>query len=68
MKNSFGILSYYLKGIEEIQKINEMGSSYNLLGLFVPYSHRENIMFCSQFVYTALKSMGIAYFDKSLKK
>ena len=52
------------KALDEIRKINQMGSSYNLLGLFVPYSHRENIMFCSQFVYTILKVAGIHYFDK----
>lgn len=50
--------------LEEVRKINSFGSSYNLLGLIVPYSHRENIMFCSQFVYTILKAVGLHYFDK----
>ena len=52
------------KVLEEIRKIDRLGSSYNILGLFVPYSHRENIMFCSQFVYTILKVAGADYFDK----
>ncbi|MEL7657750.1 MAG: YiiX/YebB-like N1pC/P60 family cysteine hydrolase, partial [Bacillota bacterium] len=52
------------RALEEVKKINKLGSSYNLLGLFFPYSHRENIMFCSQFVYTILKAVGINYFEK----
>lgn len=52
------------KILEEVKKINDQGSSYNLLGLFFPYSHRKNIMFCSQFVYTMLKVGELNYFDK----
>lgn len=52
------------KVLDEIRKINHEGSSYNILGLFVPYSHRENIMFCSQFVYCMLKVAGLDYFEK----
>jgi len=52
------------KVLDEIRKINQDGSSYNILGLFVPYSHRENIMFCSQFVYCMLKAAGLDYFEK----
>lgn len=52
------------KVLDEIRKINQEGSSYNILGLFVPYSHRENIMFCSQFVYCMLKVAGLDYFEK----
>jgi len=52
------------KILEEIRKINEQGSSYNILGLFLPYSHKKNIMFCSQFVYTMLKLGELDYFDK----
>ncbi|MBR0596673.1 YegS/Rv2252/BmrU family lipid kinase [Sinanaerobacter chloroacetimidivorans] len=52
------------QALEEVKKINSLGSSYNLLGLLVPYSHRENIMFCSQFVYSILKAVGLHYFDK----
>lgn len=50
--------------LEEIRKIDEQGSSYNVLGLFLSYSHRDNIMFCSQFVYSMLKVAGLSYFDK----
>jgi lipid kinase, YegS/Rv2252/BmrU family len=53
-----------MQALEEVKKINSFGSSYNLLGLIVPYSHRENIMFCSQFVYTVLRTVGLHYFDK----
>lgn len=56
------------KALEEVRKIDSLGSSYNLLGLFVPYSHRENIMFCSQFVYTILKIAGINYFEKKAEE
>ncbi len=52
------------KVLDEVRRINEKGSSYNLLGLFVPYSHMENIMFCSQFVYCMLKAAGLDYFKK----
>lgn len=50
--------------IQKIEKINAEGSAYNILGLVMKYSHRPNIMFCSQFVYTMLKSVDLAYFDK----
>jgi len=71
-KEDANIIVYRLKAtreqksqaLEEVRKINSLGSSYNLLGLFVPYSHRDNIMFCSQFVYTILKATGLHYFDK----
>jgi len=56
------------KVLEEVRKINEEGSSYNVLGLFLPYSYKENIMFCSQFVYTMLKVAGVEYFDKRPQK
>ena len=52
------------KVLDEISRINNEGSSYNLLGLLAPYSHRENIMFCSQFVYCMLKVAGLDYFEK----
>lgn len=71
-KEDANLLLYRLKATYEqkktilncIKKINEEGSSYNVLGLFLPYTHRQNIMFCSQFVYTMLKEAGLAYFDK----
>ncbi len=50
--------------IDEIRKINEEGSAYNLAGLVFRYSHKPNIMFCSQFVYKMLKLADIQYFEK----
>jgi hypothetical protein len=50
--------------IDKIKEINTEGSAYNLLGLIFKYSHRANIMFCSQFVYKMLKYAGVEYFDK----
>ncbi len=50
--------------IDEIKKINAEGSAYNLLGLVFRYSHKPNIMFCSQFVYKMLKLADLQYFDK----
>ena len=50
--------------INEIKKINEEGSAYNLLGLLLRYSHKPNIMFCSQFVYKMLKLADLHYFEK----
>ena len=50
--------------IDKIKEINTEGSAYNILGLIFKYSHRANIMFCSQFVYTMLKIAGLQYFEK----
>ncbi len=71
-KNDANIIIYKIKAdrdkkqrvLDEIKNINQKGSSYNILGLFVPYSHRKNIMFCSQFVYCMLKAAGLDYFEK----
>ena len=41
--------------IQKVEKINDEGSAYNLLGLIFKRSRKPNIMFCSQFVYTMLK-------------
>lgn len=49
--------------LEEVRKINETGSSYNILGLFLPFQLRANTMYCSQFVYTMLQTAGLAYFE-----
>ncbi|MGD9678345.1 MAG: YegS/Rv2252/BmrU family lipid kinase [Vulcanibacillus sp.] len=49
--------------LDEIRRINEEGSSFNLLG-FLSYSHRKNIMICSQFVYNMLEAAGLNYFNK----
>ena len=48
-----------------VQEINEQGSAYNILGLVLKYSHKSNILFCSQFVYKMLKCAKLEYFDKS---
>lgn len=71
-KEKANVLIYRLKAnyhqkkeiLDNIRIINEEGSSYNVLGLFWPYSHRNNIMFCSQFVYTMLSKVRLNYFDK----
>jgi len=49
--------------LEKIREINQTGSAYNMLGLIIKYSHKPNIMFCSQFVYQMLKLSGLDYFD-----
>ncbi len=40
--------------LDKIVEINEHGSAYNLLGLFLKKSYKPNIMYCSQFVYKLL--------------
>lgn len=50
--------------IDTVREINGEGSAYNLLGLVFKYSHKPNIMFCSQFVYTLLIKSGTNYFEK----
>jgi hypothetical protein len=54
--------------IDRIKEINKNGSAYNLLGLVFKYSHKPNIMFCSQFVYKMLKDVGVNYFEKKDEK
>jgi hypothetical protein len=49
----------------KIKEINREGSAYNLMGLVLKYSHKPNIMFCSQFVYKMLRSVGLSYFSKA---
>ena len=51
--------------LEKIKEINSEGSAYNILGLIFKYSHRANIMFCSQFVYKMLKYADLQYFEKA---
>jgi len=48
-----------------VYEINEQGSAYNILGLVLKYSHKSNILFCSQFVYKMLKCAELEYFDKN---
>jgi len=49
--------------LDKVYQINMEGSAYNLLGLVVKHSYQPNIMFCSQFVYTMLKTAYLNYFD-----
>lgn len=53
------------KILDKVKEINRDGSAYNLMGLVLKYSHKPNIMFCSQFVHKMLTYGGISYFDKS---
>jgi hypothetical protein len=50
--------------LEKVEEINRDGSAYNMLGLVLKYSHKPNIMFCSQFVYRMLELSGLAYFER----
>jgi hypothetical protein len=50
--------------LDKITEINRDGSAYNMIGLVFKFSHKPNIMFCSQFVYNMLKTAGLTYFDK----
>lgn len=50
--------------LREIRRINKQGSSYNILGLLLPYPRKRNIMFCSQFVYSMLETVDLDYFEK----
>ena len=51
--------------LEKVREINEQGSAYNILGLVLKYSHKSNILFCSQFVYKMLKYADMQYFSKN---
>jgi hypothetical protein len=50
--------------IDKVNEINKQGNAYNLIGLVFKFSFKPNIMFCSQFVYNMLKSVGLNYFEK----
>ena len=75
-KQDANILLYRLKAtydqkkkiLDSIEKINAEGSSYNVLGLFLSHTPKDNIMVCSQFVYTMLKEAGLEYFDKKCQQ
>lgn len=49
--------------LDKVKKINAEGSAYNVLGLVTNYSIKPNMMFCSQFVYSVLKEVGLEFFD-----
>jgi hypothetical protein len=51
--------------LDKVEEINREGSAYNLMGLVLKYSHKPNIMFCSQFVYKMLCLSGLSYFSKA---
>jgi hypothetical protein len=53
------------KIIDQIKDINRQGNAYNLFGLIFKFSFKPNILFCSQFVYKMLKSVGINYIEKN---
>ncbi len=50
------------KMIKKIEQINKEGSAYNILGLVFKFSAKNNIMYCSQFVYSLLKSVNCNFF------
>jgi hypothetical protein len=50
--------------IDKIKEIDKQGNAYNLIGLVLKLSFKPNIMFCSQFVYSMLKDLGLNYFGK----
>jgi hypothetical protein len=50
--------------INKIKDINKQGNAYNLFGLVLKFSFKPNILFCSQFVYKMLKSVGLNYFER----
>ncbi len=49
--------------LQKVAEINRDGSAYNMIGLVLKYSHKPNIMFCSQFVYRMLELVGLNYFS-----
>ena len=72
-KEDASILIYRIRATKEqkevilnqIRRINEEGSAYNMMGLVTKKSYKPNIMFCSQFVYRMLQTADLAYFEKS---
>jgi hypothetical protein len=50
--------------LDKVAEINREGSAYNLMGLVLKYSHKPNIMFCSQFVYRMLEHADLTYFTR----
>ncbi|MBN2897370.1 MAG: YegS/Rv2252/BmrU family lipid kinase [Clostridia bacterium] len=54
--------------LDKMRLIDEQGSSYNYLGFLWSYTFKENIMFCSQFVYSMLEVAELHYFDKKPSK
>ena len=50
------------KMLEEIKKIDEEGSSYNIARIVMKKSFAPNIKVCAQFVYELLESVNLNYF------
>lgn len=50
--------------IERVRKINQEGSAYNVVGMALGKSLQPNMMVCSEFIYSLLKSVGAEYFQK----
>jgi hypothetical protein len=50
--------------LRQVVRINVEGSSYNMTGLLTKKTKQPNIMFCSQFVYSVLDDVDLAYFKK----
>ncbi len=56
------------KIVDKVKEINDIGSAYNITGLVLGYTHRPNIMFCSQFVYLMLELVKLNYFEKDVMR
>lgn len=75
-KEGSSLMVYGLKCTKEqktiisnkVKEINEVGSAYNVTGLLFGYTHRPNIMFCSQFVYIMLEIAKLNYFEKDIMR
>lgn len=52
-----------LKILNQLKKINQEGSAYNIVGLVTNHSVRPNMMFCSQFVYLMLQHADLNFFE-----
>lgn len=53
------------KILNKINKINNEGSAYNVVGLVTSHSVRPNMMFCSQFVYSMFQEADLNFFEAS---
>ena len=49
--------------IDKVREINTVGSAYNMVGLVTRASFKPNIMICSQYSYSLLQAVGLAYFE-----
>jgi len=51
------------KILDEIKRMDEEGSSYNVVRIVMKKSFAPNIKVCAQFVYELLEAAGLAYFE-----